>query len=434
MTEKERLLREQRAGVVHEMRAMLDTAEDEKRELTSDETIAYEGMETRIASLEKGIEREERLAGLEGDLSDTRDDKNLNSDLDSRKTPLSHADEIRSYVDKFHSTERADLTEDQFNAMQSDIFCRWALDGMGAINGDELRALQMDSDVLGGYVTTPQVFVNKLIKAMRDKTVVRRLANVQSQPKAASIGRPSLDNRPADPTWTKEIGTGSEDSTMSFGKREIWPHPLAQRIKISQKLLRASFMNIEALVRDEMAYKFRTVQENAFINGTGAEQPLGFMVASNDGISTGRDVSTDNTATLITTDGLIEAKHTLKSGYWDNATWIFHRDAIKQIRKLKDGQGQYIWQPGIIKDSPSVILEIPYEMSEFMPNTFTASQYVGIIGDFENYWIVDSLQLTFQRLVELYAEANQIGFIGRMETDGLPVLEEAFVRVKLAAS
>ena len=71
-------------------------------------------------------------------------------------------------------------------------------------------------------------------------------------------------------------------------------------------------------------------------------------------------------------------------------------------------------------------------MSEYAPNTFTTGLYVGIIGDFSRYWIVDSLQLQFQRLVELYAATNQVGCIGRAETDAVPVLAEAFARVKLA--
>jgi HK97 family phage major capsid protein len=80
---------------------------------------------------------------------------------------------------------------------------------------------------------------------------------------------------------------------------------------------------------------------------------------------------------------------------------------------------------------PDRILNIPAYISEYAPNTFTTGQYVAILGDFSNYWIADSMDMAFQRLVELYAETNQVGLIGRLESDGMPVLEEAFVRVKL---
>ena len=81
---------------------------------------------------------------------------------------------------------------------------------------------------------------------------------------------------------------------------------------------------------------------------------------------------------------------------------------------------------------PDRLLNLPYMESQYAPNTFTTGLYVGILGDFKFYWIVDALDMTVQRLIELYAETNQVGFIGRAECDGMPVLEEAFVRVKLA--
>jgi HK97 family phage major capsid protein len=102
------------------------------------------------------------------------------------------------------------------------------------------------------------------------------------------------------------------------------------------------------------------------------------------------------------------------------------------IRKLKDGEGQYIWKAGISNDRGDTILDLPVHMSEYAPNTFTTGEYVGILGDFSYYWIADALNMNIQRLDELYAENNQVGFIGRLETDGMPVLENAFARVTLA--
>jgi HK97 family phage major capsid protein len=127
----------------------------------------------------------------------------------------------------------------------------------------------------------------------------------------------------------------------------------------------------------------------------------------------------------------MNALYSLKAQYHPRATWIFHRDAIKMLRKLKDGDGQYIWNPDIKGGQPDMILGRPYKMSEYAPNTFTSGLYVGIIGDFSYYWIADALNMRIQRLNELYAATNQVGFISRLESDGMPVLEEAFARVKL---
>jgi len=218
---------------------------------------------------------------------------------------------------------------------------------------------------------------------------------------------------------------------MSFGKRQLSPHPLAKRIKVSQQLLRQALIGPEGLVIDRLGYKFAVTQEKAFLTGSGVGRPLGLFTASPSGISTARDVSTGNTATAMTFDGLIEAKFSLKGQYWPSARWIFHRDAVKQITKLKDGEGQYIWRQSVRDGEPDTLLGLPLTLSEFAPNTFTTGLYVGLLGDFQHYWIVDALSMQIQRLNELYAETNQVGFIGRLETDGAPVLEEAFVRVKL---
>jgi HK97 family phage major capsid protein len=218
---------------------------------------------------------------------------------------------------------------------------------------------------------------------------------------------------------------------MAFGRRELSPHPLAKYIKISRKLLRM-VPSVDGLVRERLGYKFAVTMENAYLNGTGNQQPLGVFVASNDGISTGRDASTGNTDTEIRFDGLIEAKYTLKAQYWPRARWMFHRDGVKMVAKLKDGNGQYLWRESVRVGEPDRILSFPVMMSEYAPSTFTTGLYVGILGDFAHYWIADALDMEMQRLVELYAATNQVGFIGRMESDGMPVLEEAFVRVKLA--
>jgi HK97 family phage major capsid protein len=295
----------------------------------------------------------------------------------------------------------------------------------------ELRALQADSDTLGGYMMAPMQMVDRLIEAVDNLVYIRQWASVFAVPNADSLGVPSLDTDVSDPAWTTELATGTEDSSVAFGRRELHPHPLAKRIKISRKLL-AKVPDSEALVIRRLAYKFGVTQEAAFLTGSGAGQPLGVFTASVDGIPVARDYSTGNAQTAMTFDGLIGAKYTLKSQYWPNARWMFHRDGVAQIAKLKDGNGQYIWRDSVQNGDPDRLLGLPVAMSEYAPNTFTAGLYVGILGDFSNYWIADSMAMDMQRLVELYAESNQVGLIGRLETDGMPVLGEAFVRVKLA--
>lgn len=410
-------LLQKRAKLVKEQRALLDKAEAEKRELSADENTNYENMDAEFDKLDKEIEREERTQKREKELA------------------LEKKDDAKPVVDPDKPEARKVLREtDEYRK----AFSRYLRGGLMALTPaereiaeKEVRALQSDADIQGGYLVTPMQMVQTIIKALDDSVHIRRLATKFQVPNAQSLGAPSLDADPDDFDWTTELATGSEDSAMAFGRRELTPHPLAKLIKISNKLLR-QVPDVESFVRGRLEYKLGVTQEKAFLTGTGAQQPLGVFVASTDGIPTARDVSTDNTTSAITADGLINALYSLKEGYQQRAEWLFHRDTVKMIRKLKDGEGQYLWRPGISGGQPSTILDKAFMMSEFAPNTFTTGLYVGIVGDFSFYWIADALDMTMQRLVELYAATNQVGLIGRLESDGMPVLGEAFARVKLA--
>jgi len=410
-----RELRNRRARAIADARAILARAEQENRDLTAEEQTQWDSLIAEADSLRAQIEREERQAALEVGLDE------------SAAAPLHTQSEPEQRGGQPSDAER------RLAAFQR-IFPAWLTQDYRGIPATELRALQNDLDASGGYLHAPEQFVNQLIMAVDDQTFIRRLATVYQVSSADTLGVPTLDADPADADWTSELATGSEDSTMSFGKRELHPRPLAKRIKISRTLLR-KVPSVDGLVRARLAYKFAISFEKACMTGAGATGPLGIFTASADGISTSRDYATGNAATYPTFDGLIGAKYTLKAAYWPRAQWIFHRDVMASIAKLKDGEGQYIWRESVRVGEPDRVLGMPVNMSEYAPNTMTASQYVGILGDFAaGYWIADAMSMEFQLLQELYAANNQVGIIGRLESDGQPVLEEAFVRVKLAAS
>lgn len=295
---------------------------------------------------------------------------------------------------------------------------------------DSLKALQSDLDTQGGYLVAPQLFVEQLLKNVDDFVFMRKLGTVMQLQKAESLGVPTLDTDLNDADWTTELATGNEDTVMRFGKRELHPHPFAKRVRISNTLLRQALMDPEAIVRQRLVYKFAVTQEKAFLTGSGQGQPLGVFTANAAGISTGRDV-TSSSSTSITGDVLIDAVYNLREQWRKGAKWIFHRDALKQIRKLKDGNGQYLWQPGLANGEPGTICDLQFFSSEFAPNTFTSGLYVGILGDFSTYWIAEAMDLSIQVVKELYAESNLTGYICRADADGMPVLEQAWSRIKL---
>jgi HK97 family phage major capsid protein len=294
------------------------------------------------------------------------------------------------------------------------------------------NALQQDNATQAGYLVAPQKFVMELIADLDNILFFRNIAKVlPTLTGAQSLGYPKRKTRMSSAAWGTEIQAPTADTALDFGKKEFKPNPATAEILVSKTLLKNA-PNVDAIVRNEMAYNFGTLLETAYMTGNGVNKPLGVFTASSDGISTSRDVSTGNTTTEMKFDGLKEAKYKIASQYQKNLSWIFHRDGVKQIAKLKDADGQYIWQQSVSASEPDRLLGVPVMMSEYAPNTFTTGLYVGLIGDFSNYWICDSMNMEIVALNELYARTNQVDFIGRIETDGMPVVEEAFSRVKLA--
>lgn len=296
------------------------------------------------------------------------------------------------------------------------------------------NALQQSNPTQAGYLVAPEQFMSEIIEDKNNLMFMRQISRVlPSLIKAQSMGFPKRTARMSTFAWGTEIQAPTPDTALAFGKREFMPKPATGGILVSKTLIRNSAIPVESYIRGEMTYNQMVNEETAFMTGTGAGQPLGVFTASVDGISTARDISTGNTATEVKFDGLLEAKYNLKAAYHSGANWLFHTQVVKQIAKIKDNDGQYIWQPSVVANTPDMLFGFPVRMSEYAPSTLTTGLYAGILGNFkEGYWICDSLNLEIQALMELYALTNQIFYIGRHEVDAAPVLEEAFSRIKLA--
>lgn len=396
--------REQRAGKARELLTVVETA---SRAMTTEEVQTFDRLMDEADAFDATIQRAEK----------------------AREQQRKEA-EIR---------ERVEGTTDSDDSPEERAFRQYLTGGRASVEPALQRALTAGSDPEGGYLVVPQKFAEGLIQAVDDAVPMRQYATTMTLTEAASLGAISLDTDFNDADWTTELATGSLDESIRFGKRELTPHPVAKRTKLSRTLLRLSGGKAEDIVSERLAYKFAVTQEKAFMTGNGVNKPLGLFTASAQGINTDRDVDVyDDSDNAYVANLLIDAKYTLKAAYWPKAQWLFHRDSIKEIRKLRDdtggaGVGNFLWQPGLAGGAPDTILDSPYIVSEWVPNTFTSGNYVGMYADLSFYWIVDSLDMEVQRLVELYAETNQVGFIGRMESDGMPVLSEAFVRLKVRA-
>jgi HK97 family phage major capsid protein len=313
-------------------------------------------------------------------------------------------------------------------------FNRYLRTGQSAgLTSAEQLGMSVGNTAKGGYLA-PMGFVNNLIKFLDDQVFIRGLATVFPNVSPSGMGAPAWETDPGDADWTAEVLATdmAEDDAARTGRREIVPKDLSKLILVSKKLLMGNnTMSAEQLVIQRLGYKFAITEEKGYLTGTGGKDPLGVFTASADGISTGRDVNTVS-ATAFDADNVIDTFYNLKAAYQAKATWVVSRPWVQRARKLKtSSSGEYIWAPAT-GDQPSTIMGRPYVMSEYVPSTYTAGKYIAIVGDFSFYWIADCYDITIDRLDELFRLKRQIGFIAEKSTDGMPVLEEAFSRMKTA--
>lgn len=391
-------LRQKRAALIGDVRKIQDAAAGGI--LSADDLKKIDAIETDVRNLEQNIEVAERQEKREAELSV------------AGSRPVSGSGENAEEARAKKYTEN---------------FRNYLITG-------ERRDLAADVAASGGNIVAPQQFVQQILKKLDDLVFVRQFATKYTLGSFANLGVPTISADPADADWTTEVQAVSADSALQFGKRTMAPQMLSKLVKVSLKLLEVGTLPAESIVADRLAYKFAISEEKAFLTGDGSGKPIGLFTASASGISTDRDIATDNTTTAVTFDGLTNAVFACKSQYRRNGKWLFHRDALKMLRKIKtgiSGDTTYIYEPSVVAGQPDTLLGYPVLESEYVPNTFTTGLYVGLFGDLSQYWICDQIPYTVQRLNELYAATNQVGFIGRKSTDGAPVDELAFARVKL---
>jgi HK97 family phage major capsid protein len=197
-------------------------------------------------------------------------------------------------------------------------------------------------------------------------------------------------------------------------------------IRISRELLNDSAFDMASYIAHEFVRRAGAAEEQAIISGDGAHKPIGLL---HDTLGAEVGVTTAS-ATAITADELIDLQHSIKSGYRRKACWIMNDATISAIRKLKDGNGQYIWQPGIKEGAPDMLFNQRVLMSNYMP-LIGAGNKVILYGDYSYYWLADRTGRTLQRLNELYAMTDQVGFKLTERLDGRLILPEAVKCLKM---
>ena len=440
MNRKMELLQRRAELIAQARRDHLEPAVKEKRAQPAEEIAQYEAVMKEAAGLKATVDNLDKQDALDAELDAS---VGIRGTLADPGRPTSANIEKQALAmfkgGGYEAVPKGTPERKALDDLQARAFVAWWRLGPDAgtmLTPEYKAALNITDLTRGGYLRPPMSVIQGILQAVDNLVFIRQLATKIETWEGGSAGQVSREQDIDDMEWSTELPTSiTEDDKLKLGMRELVCNPFRKRIKVSKTLLNMPGFDILTYVYQRLGYKIGITQEKAYLLGTGVKQPLGLFVASNYGIPTSRDY-VGGTTTAITYDGLRDCRGALKPQYRPKAHWLFHRDAVTQISKLRTdiggaGTGSYLWQPANA-DQPDRIDGIPLVQSEYVPNTFGTGQYVGMLGDFSFYYILDGLNMQIQRLVELYAESNQDGLIANVTGDGMPVLSEAFVRIKLA--
>lgn len=389
-------LREKRAKAWEAAKAFLDSKRGADGLLSAADTATYDKMEADVVSLGKEIERLERQAAIDLELSKPTSSPITNQPgsgmKDDTKTGTASDAYKRVFWDSFRKRGFMDIN----------------------------NVLQIGTDEQGGYLV-PDEFEHKLIDALQEQNFFRTLATIIHT--SSGDRKIPVVTGHGEAAWMDENGLYPE-SEDTFGITSIGAYKLGTAIKVSDELLYDSVFDLESYIATEFARRIGTKEEEAFIVGDGTSKPTGVVPSAEDGVTTA--------GANITFDDVMDLYHSLRIPYRRNAVWLLNDTTVKALRKLKDGNGNYIWQPSVQAGQPDMILNRPYYTSSFVPD-LTAGNRVMLFGDFSYYWIADRQGRSFKRLNELYAANGQVGFLASQRVDGKLILPEAVKAMTLKA-
>lgn len=393
-------LKEKRAKAWEAAKAFLDSKQGSNGLMSAEDAATYDKMEAEVVDLGKEIERLERQAVIDVELAK------------ATSTPITNKPNTQPGGET--KTGRA-----------TDEYKRAFWNSMRNKNSYEIQnALSIGTDSEGGYLV-PDEYEKKLVEALEDEVFFRSLATVI---KTSSGDRkiPIVTSK-GEAAWIDEGGQFPE-SDDSFGQTSIGAHKLATMIKVSDELLNDSVFNIEQYISKEFGRRIGTKEEEAFFIGDGTGKPIGVFNKTG-----GADIGVTAATTSITFDDVMDLYYSLRAPYRNKATWLLNDSTVKAIRKLKDGNGNYIWQPSVREGEPDRILNRPYRTSIYVPE-LAAGNRVMAFGDYSYYWIADRQGRSFKRLNELFATTGQVGFLASERVDGKLILSEAVKTLDVKAS
>ena len=387
-------MREKRAKLWNTMEGFLDTHRNDKGVLSAEDDATYTSMEADLDSLTNEIRRMERRDAHEAEMR-----KPVNQPIISKPE---------------HGSMKPEKVGRASDAYAED-FDRH-LHGKPLVH----NVLSEGTDADGGYLV-PEEFENQIVRELEEENVIRKLAKVITTRHERKI---PIATGHSVAQWTAE-NAAYQESTPTFGQKQIDAFKLTDLARVSVELLQDSAFNIEEYLRAEFARAFGIAEEEAFCVGNGTTQPTGIFTANGGTVGV-----TTASGTAITVDEVISLVYALKSPYRRNAKFLMNDSTVSLLRKLKDQNGAYLWQPSVQAGEPDRLLGYEIYTSPYVP-TVAAGSLAIAFGDFKNYWIGDRAGRTVQRLNELYATNGQIGYVATERVDGKVILPDAIQLLKM---
>ena len=375
---------EKRAKVWETAKNFVDTHEDKNGNLSAEDKETYSRMEAEIEELTNSIERQQRAERREQELS-----KPVNSPI----TGKPYKDESQGEV----KTGRA-----------SDEYKKAMLTALRSNFRQVSNVLQEGVDADGGYLV-PEEYDHRLIDVLTEENIMRGIAT-----KITTSGEHKINIAATKPAaaWIEE-GEALSFGDATFEQKILDAHKLHVAIKITEELLYDNAFGLENYIITEFGKALANAEEDAFLNGDGVGKPTGIFDKTKGGESIG------TLTAALKSDDILDLIYKLKRPYRKNASFIMNDATLAQIRKLKDNNGQYLWQPSYQANEPDKILGYNIRTSAFAPTDAIA------FGDYKYYNIGDRGSRSFKQLNELFAGNGMIGYVAKERVDGLLILPEA---------
>ncbi|WP_101695411.1 phage major capsid protein [Dorea phocaeensis] len=391
MTMKE--LIEKRAKLWDTAKSFVETHQDENGVLSKEDTETYNKMEKEIEDLTDVIDRQQRAERREAELS-----KPVNSPIVVKP----------SSGDMEDGKEKTGTASNEYkNAM---------LSAMRSNFRNVSNILQEKVDADGGYLV-PDEYDSRLIDVLEEENIMRSLATT-----ITTAGQHKINIAATKPAaaWIEE-GAALTFGDAKFSQIYLDAYKLHVAIKVTEELLYDNAFGLENYIITQFGKALANAEEDAFLNGDGKSKPTGIFAATGGG-----EVANTLTA-AIKSDDMIDLVYGLKRPYRKKASFIMNDATLATLRKLKDNNGAYIWQPSYKEGEPDRVLGYPVHTSAFAPKNAIA------FGDYSYYNIGDRGSRSFADLRELFAGNGMVGFVAKERVDGKLILPEAVKILKLKA-